>query len=717
MSLIKIERLLLKNGLVYPDDFNKICESLSIEERSILLKKLENKNYINIDDEKIIKYSPKEYSSVYDEKIILRDILKLDYVNTTKEYVQVGTMYFKGIICRRFPSSPKINWLKKLTSDKSKIDYSIIMSQSDMNELKLFLRKELRKTEDELYKYSNSGRSSPELERKKEDLVNLIARLGIEYYEFKVALFIIVKGNSLEEVENLKEYAISILRGEDIIAEDATYLHEYVLKTIIPTGANRLTKHELFVPDKSLQATMPFLHPWQDIEPDDEIILGFNESGLVATGNIWKLGSYSGLYMGKTGSGKSMAAKYEIYQQMLIGGARVIVIDPAASKVKGAAAEYYRMCSLLNGKYISFSTDSENLPNIMGTFPDTRFDDEMRRIDSIIRVFFEDEEKRVPEPQKPLIATAIVESFRRKGITRKTKEFWKKLQPKLEDLLFSFKKGLLSAKTESTRMSYEALIKRLEPCVGSGLRSYLNTEGKTENVGEQLTVYEFKDTPMDDKPVLITRMLSYIKNIALQTFDRTIIVLEESQFWLRDPYLSKYLAETETTIRKTNTGLRLIIQDLGQLEGCKEGLTLLGNLAFVYLFQTAPNLVPLTQETFKLNDAESKVIETSKAGDYGILIWENKHYKLKVTVDPETYNLITTNPDEVKRIEDEGGLKKTEKVVKDLLKEDLGYMPLTIQAGLSELAGKIKNKVHVTSITKHYPDYYRKILEQLCKLK
>ena len=37
--------------------------------------------------------------------------------------------------------------------------------------------------------------------------------------------------------------------------------------------------------------------------------------------------------------------------------------------------------------------------------------------------------------------------------------------------------------------------------------------------------------------------------------ERTIIVLEEAQFWLRDPYLSKFVAETETTIRKTNTGL------------------------------------------------------------------------------------------------------------------------------------------------------------------
>jgi hypothetical protein len=353
----------------------------------------------------------------------------------------------------------------------------------------------------------------------------------------------------------------------------------------------------------------------------------------------------------------------------------------------------------------------------MGTIPDTIFDDEMRRIDSIVRVFFEDEQKRVPEPQKPLISSAVVEAFRRKGIVRKTKEFWKKRQPKLEDLLFALKKGLITAKTEATRMSYEALTKRLEPCIGNGLRSYLNTEGREETINNQFTVFEFKDTPVDDKPVLITTMLSYIKKAAMENLDRTIIVLEEAQFWLRDPYLSTFLAETETTIRKANKGLRLIFQDLGQLEECREGLTLLGNLAFVYLFQTNANLIPLTKETFKLNDAESKVIETSKAGDYIILLWENRHYKLKITVDPDTYNVITTNPEEVKRIEVEEGIRKLENETKKILREDLGYEPITIQTGLIDLASKIKNNPHVNTIVRHYPDKYRKILEQLTKLK
>ncbi len=713
---IKLENKLIKEGLVYPDDFDKTCLHLNKNAKEKVRKELASEDYIEIDEEGIFKYSPKEYKSIYDKKKILRDILKLSHVKTTKDYVLAEDVYYKGIICTKFPYSPKTDWLLKVVTEKTNVDYVLITNIKDLSELREFLRQQLRKIENQLYKYEKGGRANPELERKRKEVSELIYTIGREYTEFRASLFLIVKGKTLDEVESLKSSMISLLKGEDLIAEEAAYLHEYVLKLVIPTGENKLCKQELLITDKDIQEGFPYFHPWQDIEEDDETILGFNESGLVVTGNIWKSKSgYSGIYLGQTGSGKSLGCKYELIQQMIVSGAQVIVIDPAAAKLKDQPTEYERMCKLLGGKYVSFDPDEENFPNPLSTFPGTKFDDEMRRVYSVTRVLFEDEEKHVPEPQKPLIMTGVVEAFRRRGITRKTKEFWKRKQPKMEDLLFVFRKGLSRAKTEGTRMSYEALIKRLEPCVGGGLRSYLNTDAREVDVDKSFTVFAFKDTPEDDKPLLITRMLSYISKVALESLRRTIIVLEEAYWWLSDPYLSLYLAKTETTVRKTNTGLRLIFQDLGQLEGCKEGLTLLGNLSFVYLMRTASNLIPLTKKTFNLNDTECDVLETSEAGDFVILIQENKHYKVKINVPPDIYKVITTNPDELKAIEKEEEKKKYELGTKELLKEDLGYEPMTIESGLIDLAKKIKNKPHIEEIIEHYPQSIAKQLKKLIK--
>lgn len=715
---IKIDNLLLKNGIVYPDEFEDLTQHVSEKSKEALKKQILSTGYVEIDEDGILKYIPKEYKFSYDSKDILRDILKPDYVNATKDYMQIGRTFYKGIICTRFPSNPKTDWLSKLASEKNNIDYALFRSESNLAELKLHLRRELRKVENELYSYTKKGRVNPELERKRQELEEILTSIGREFQEFNVVLFVLVKGQTVEDINNLRSYVISALRGEDIIAEEAKYLHEFVLKSVIPNGSNKLKRTELLVPDDSLSRSFPFLHPFQDISEDDEIILGFNESELIVTGNVWNLDSYSGAYLGVTGSGKSLTLKYELIQQMTVAGARIIVIDPAAAKIKDVnyRPEYYRMCQLVGGKYISFSTDSKNIPNMMAAFEDEKFEDEMRRIYSIVRVFFEDENKIVPEPQKPLIQIAVVEAFKRKGITRHTKDFWKKKQPKLEDLLWALKRGLHSADTEATKMSYEALIKRLEPCVGNGLRSYLNTDAKEENINNQFTVFEFKDTPVDDTRILIMRLLSFIKKV-MQQWSRTIIVLEEAHLWLKDPYLSDFIATLEVTARKANTGLRLVFQDLGQLENCEEGLTLLGNLSFTYLFKTKPNLIPLTKKSFGLNEAETKVLETSSAGDFIILIWDTQHYKMKINVDPETYKIITTNPKELKKIEEEERSSKAEITTRKLLEQDLGYLPTSIETGLIDLANMIRNKPKLKRLLKHYPDRYKKLLAAYTRTK
>ena len=70
LMVSKIEKLLIRNGLVYPDDFDKMCSHLSEKEKALILKQLSSKKSIKVDDEKIIRYVPKEYSPVYDQKAI-----------------------------------------------------------------------------------------------------------------------------------------------------------------------------------------------------------------------------------------------------------------------------------------------------------------------------------------------------------------------------------------------------------------------------------------------------------------------------------------------------------------------------------------------------------------------------------------------------------------------------------------------------------------------
>jgi len=92
------------------------------------------------------------------------------------------------------------------------------------------------------------------------------------------------------------------------------------------------------------------------------------------------------------------------------------------------------------------------------------------------------------------------------------------------------------------------------------------------------------------------------------------------------------------------------------------------------------------------------------------LIWDKDRYKVKIRVDPETYKVITTNPEELRKIEEADKTSKAEALTKQLLEQDLGYAPASVESGLMELMNKIRNKSNIKKIIKHYPEEYRKLI-------
>ena len=192
----KIENKLLRAGLIYPDEFNALTKDLSESDKKTLVEMLKSQYAISVDKDMVITYRPQAAKSPYDSSSILRDILKLDFVNTTPHYIKVGQTYYKGIICTKFPSTTKADWLGKIVSEKAKVDYMIMMGQSDMAELRHLLRKKLRDTENELYTFEKSGRSNPELERRKDEITSMLDGIGKDFVEFKVSIYLIIKRSS-----------------------------------------------------------------------------------------------------------------------------------------------------------------------------------------------------------------------------------------------------------------------------------------------------------------------------------------------------------------------------------------------------------------------------------------------------------------------------------------------------------------------------------------
>jgi len=405
----------------------------------------------------------------------------------------------------------------------------------------------------------------------------------------------------------------------------------------------------------------------------------------------------------------SMTLKFFIDQENTIRGTRIIIIDPAATL--GAEPEYKRMCEKKNGSYISFSKDSKNIPAIMGLFTGDFLED-VFAIEHILSVMLGGEQG-ITKPQEPWLEKAILMAFEMVGITADNPSTWKQEPPRLDKLKIALTKLFRDAKSENARMSIEALISRLSRFTGDGMYSFIDQSGTELAIDNSFTVFEFKNTPTQIKETLTAIVMNYVKAKAMGNREKTLIVLEEAPLWLKNEVLADFLSTMIVLVRKSNTGMLLVLQDLGQLNNCRQGESLLGNLMFIYLMGCKKNLLKKTAMTFDLNEKEQEILLRSSTGE-GILVWNKERFQVKIKIDPETYKLITTNPNDIQMYENEEE-KLREESLKELFKEDLGQETLVKEA-IPMLAKNILNKKLGKTIISKYPkDLQKKIRDSICE--
>lgn len=633
---------------------------------------------------------------VQQEEEIFASTLKPEYVNTENNFIQIGDHFYRGLYTTGFPNEVRNNWLSKLAGEKGNMDFSIFINPTSIAESQIYLNDELKRVNIDLYSYNMKGIPAPTLDEKKRQLEQSIRDLSAGAYKhFKVSMYLTSKGTDIEKVETLAKNIKSSLSGEVIESEFADQYQEKLFKSTLPFGTNYLKGKENIIPGPALAASFPFSFSWLDIDEEDGILLAWNQMGLPIARSLWKLPAYSGSFSGPTGTGKSYAAKALIRLENLINGTKIIIIDPAAS----ARPEYKRMCEKMNGNYISFSTESKNIPNILGLYGDN-YDDAIAAVASLLSVLLGGKEGTVSDAQKPILFGSLVDTYEKAGVTKSPKT-WSNV-PTLDVLFATLKEKTKGRLSEDTRRSYDALINRLSLYVGRGLYSFINQKSTSLNIDNSFTVFEFKKIPEDLKPVLTGIVMNYVHYKAAENLDKKLVVLEEAHMWLSNVILSDFIGRLIVTLRKSNTGLILIFQGVSQLQRCEQGITVLGNLSFSYIMGCKKPEMELTAKAFGLNDIEQEIVLNSNKGT-GILIWDKKHFMIQIKVDNETHRIITTNPEEIKKIEmEESKFKNIDAEIIEQFHEDLGFKPKAIEEGAMFLANEIARGKISAEIINHY---------------
>ncbi len=634
---IKIVNLARAKGIVVPKELNELCAGLNPSQKSEVMKKLARLGIESKDG--MLHFSSKvRGDDEINEKDLLSFLIRPEYVHTEKSHIQIGAQFYQGIRATGFPAQVRENWLGKLIQEKGNVDFSVHIQPSSLRALEIYLNNQLKQVENDLYKSSRRGLHNPSLEnRKKELLEQLNSLIRGDYKLFRMSLYLASKGFSITEAKTMSKRILSALHSDGIEGEHALNFQEQLIKSIIPTGLDYLRDSQIFIPGPAVSASFPFSSSFYEVDEEDGILLGFNDNGIPIGKSIWKLPKYIGAVLGSTGSGKSYSSKALILNDQLVNGTKVFILDPEG--------EYIEMARNIPGSQIvSLNRESKSIPNILDLMGDN-LSDKLVSLPRVFDVLLEG----ITDTQKPLLEQSLIETYEMKGIREGNPKSWKKIAPILSDLEKVMRQNRQKATDPHIKADYEILVSKLGRYT-RGIFKFVNQKSSGVNLDSDFIVFEFKEMTEEIRPVMMLVLLEFIKTKFNQDNSRKMLVLDEAWRMLKSRQEANYVEGFARTFRKRNGALILITQSVAELKGSPEGKAFLANTAFKYILKTENVVLDETCELFGLNKKEREVIMNAKQGE-GILVWENRHFKVNVNVDPKTHEMITTNPEEIKKRE------------------------------------------------------------------
>lgn len=363
-----------------------------------------------------------------------------------------------------------------------------------------------------------------------------------------------------------------------------------------------------------------------------------------------------------TGTGKSYVFKV-IETQSLSKGRKVIIIDPSTK------IDYQRWCRKMQGEYVILAAGTNIRINPLEIIVPLNYhdldDNEKRPVSAKsgfllgwLETLLCSEEESFTSLERSIVMRAIKAMYEKKGIGDDYDLVAGKEMPILEDLYVAL----------SNESGGKDLAIRLDPFV-HGFLDFFN--GQTNiNLDNQLIVFNIYSI-VSSQDILAPAVYGLLTEFVIQRLRSDLlpkdIGVDEARHMFKRSQTAKFVERLFREARKSNGRVTLITQNLTDLMG-KEGAetesgsqesarACMGNAYVKFLMgQPNPREVEYIGRTFNLSESEMAVIRGQANGKLpkgrGILIAGNQKIPVKVDCSPSLHILITTNPEEVAKLEE-----------------------------------------------------------------
>lgn len=580
---------------------------------------------------------------------LLPELVKPSYVKNDFDCIQINNFFHRVVCAVGFPRQIREGWLNNIVSAQGDFDLSLFVEPAQIEGLLNDLNRELVKQKSDMMAAELKGIVNPSLKVQYEDTYRTLERLQTgEEKLFNFSLYANARAQSQEKLELLSRKIESELNAMMIIPKTPFLKMLPALQSIIPIGQDKL-RIQRNIPSNALSACFPFTSSFLNLQ-EGGVLFGLNsDNNIPIILDVYNLPNYSGLILGTSGGGKSFFVKLYILRNLL-KGIKTMIIDPQG--------EYVELCKTYGGQLVEISQESETIINPLDLM-DRDFGDKMLSLMDLFKIMCGE----LTEPQKNILDRCLLKVYAEKGIFAKDKDSWQREPPTLKDLFAALsEEKKLANKME--RLTYDALLNRLG-IYAEGSFSFLNKKTNLD-LQNNLICFNIVEMPAQVKPVMMYLILDFVHKKMQKDKQRKLLVIDEAWTLLRYSEQANYLFELIKTARKFGLGLAIITQEVNDLLAKRAGKTILANCAWKLLLRQEPTVIKEISEKFNLNQEEQNYILTADKGQ-GLLFAMNNRIPIKIIASEKEYEVITTNPDELRKKEQ----KHIENKKQELLQEDV----------------------------------------------
>jgi len=458
---------------------------------------------------------------------------------------------------------------------------------------------------------------------------------GIEKF-FQFALYVTVYANTEEELNQLINRLEDLFGSRLVYSKRVFYQAEQGFNSTLP-----LCNDELNIAynmnSSPVASSFPFIS--SELTSDNGILYGINRhNNSLILFDRFSLPNANSVVFATSGAGKSYAIKLEVLRTMMMG-TDIIIIDPEY--------EYKALTEAVGGTYINISLASEakinpfDLPRPVGQ--ETKTEDIIRSgvitVKGLVRIML----GNLTTEEDSIIDMALLETYAKKDITPDSD---------------------LSTIEPPTMKDFQYILEGMEGGEGLALRLKKYTEGTFSSLfnsltnvemNNQLVAFSVRDLEDELRPLAIYTIVNYIWNIVRSELKRRILVIDEAWWLMQYEDSAKFIYALVKRCRKYYLGVTTITQDVNDFLLSPYGKAIVANSAMQILLKQSPAAVDLVQKTFMLTEGEKYLLLESGVGE-GIFFAGNRHAAIKIVASYLEDQLITSNPEQLLKMEKENKL-------------------------------------------------------------